>query len=499
MKCHPFFPFVSLHGRRQQALLRSQFVSSQQTLQAVPCSLRVCPTSVRASVSLSALHLAVHYTIALHPLKAPARSGEFELIMMATTGDVRGNIERLKAELRKVQYPGPVDDKMLANGEPGAFLPMLHYALLSFSRTVARALLDRGFDLAGKSDLRFIEGVIRVLQDVFNYRPGLLPGQILTRGFAERKVILVHDIVVMCKKWHNEDVQERKRRHPSASRARASSREGQSTSAAQAKVKIVGDGGHEAGWGFAIRWAGASSPTKQGKHFATAEKGNEAYEHAASRFELSDTAGSEGDTESQQFEGHEEYHEGEGQLAETDLTDATDSETENAGEAPNVGQRMMVDEEEDEERIGEGASSGTDNKPGESDDAVEQAKRPPASSVGQLETEVQRLKQALEEAQRELQNQSAKVVVLESRVKFLESQAYEEGKAEEGCPLCYGNKAAKQEEQMRQNAPREKYAIEAKDDDNNMTFEGVSQGLQEFISGVVSRNEATRKRLERAE
>lgn len=53
-------------------------------------------------------------------------------------------------------------DLRCKEGDPVAFLPLLHYALLAYSRPLNLLLASRGYELYGKSDLRFIEGAYRV-------------------------------------------------------------------------------------------------------------------------------------------------------------------------------------------------------------------------------------------------------------------------------------------------------------------------------------------------
>jgi len=119
------------------------------------------------------------------------------------------SLEKLRRELRGCGYPSSVDEKALANGDPGSLLPILHFALLSYSQPVARSLHQRGHALAAKSDLRFVEGVVRALSDLFSYRPSLLPGQMLSPGFAARKAQLAADTLGLCRKLHLQSVRSR--------------------------------------------------------------------------------------------------------------------------------------------------------------------------------------------------------------------------------------------------------------------------------------------------
>lgn len=97
-------------------------------------------------------------------------------------------------------------------GYPEEFLPLIHFALLGFSRLLARSLASLGFELYGKSDLRFMDGVykvdsllaldslsalanasLKVLRDEFNYFPRLSREQFFSTGYAEQKMLLTSE------------------------------------------------------------------------------------------------------------------------------------------------------------------------------------------------------------------------------------------------------------------------------------------------------------------
>ncbi|KAG2435127.1 hypothetical protein HXX76_007212 [Chlamydomonas incerta] len=123
-----------------------------------------------------------------------------------STGDLSGNVQRLVRELRSIKYPGDVDEVGLRLGDPVALLPLLSFTLLKFSRHVARYIVRNGFELAGKTDQRFVETSFRLLRDLLNVRTVLTPAQFFEQGFAERKVLLLCDVITVCKKLHNDEV-----------------------------------------------------------------------------------------------------------------------------------------------------------------------------------------------------------------------------------------------------------------------------------------------------
>jgi hypothetical protein len=74
----------------------------------------------------------------------------------------------------------------LKSGEPNAFIGLLQYALLEFSRHVAQFISEMGYELLGKSDSKFMENVYKFARNHFNYRPTLNLAQFFSTGFAER-------------------------------------------------------------------------------------------------------------------------------------------------------------------------------------------------------------------------------------------------------------------------------------------------------------------------
>ena len=121
---------------------------------------------------------------------------------MAATGDLHGNIEKLRDHLRRVHYDSALQVDALAAGEPAGFLPLLHFVLLRHSHAVARWLAERGYELSAKTDLRFVETVYRLARVELGYRHALTSKQFLSPGFAERKVLFVIDLLRLVQEKH---------------------------------------------------------------------------------------------------------------------------------------------------------------------------------------------------------------------------------------------------------------------------------------------------------
>lgn len=75
---------------------------------------------------------------------------------------------------------------------------------MEYSLPLAQWLASQGCALYGKSDRRFLEGVYRVLRDAFSYRPKLTREQFLADGYAERKVMLTCDLLLLCQAKHSQ-------------------------------------------------------------------------------------------------------------------------------------------------------------------------------------------------------------------------------------------------------------------------------------------------------
>ena len=118
--------------------------------------------------------------------------------------DLNNLQQQLQAELRRMRYGSQLDIGGSRQGLPEAFLPLIHFGLLSYSRNIARWLAANGHELFGKSDLRFVEGSYRVLRDEFAYNPRLTREQFFSTGFAGQKMILVRDLLRLCARKHTD-------------------------------------------------------------------------------------------------------------------------------------------------------------------------------------------------------------------------------------------------------------------------------------------------------
>ena len=53
-----------------------------------------------------------------------------------TVGDINNSFEKLRQELRSLKYPQSITLEDFTEGLPPVFLPIIHYAVLTFSSQV---------------------------------------------------------------------------------------------------------------------------------------------------------------------------------------------------------------------------------------------------------------------------------------------------------------------------------------------------------------------------
>lgn len=101
-------------------------------------------------------------------------------------------------------------------GDPAAFLPIIHHVLLGASELLQKHLAESGVDLFAKSDRQFMGAVYKLLLTVFKHKPVLNTTQFFDLGFAEHKVLFCIDLIKMCEKKNNDllrlDAAERSRK-----------------------------------------------------------------------------------------------------------------------------------------------------------------------------------------------------------------------------------------------------------------------------------------------
>ncbi|KAJ3122725.1 Centrosomal protein of 44 kDa [Nowakowskiella sp. JEL0407] len=117
-----------------------------------------------------------------------------------STGDINNNIQKIHSVLKQLHYDSSNWDISKALlGDPSAFLPLIHFIFLDHSHILAQYIAQRGYELYGKRDARFLSAVYLLLREEFGYKPSLSQKQFLSLGFAERKCLLIQDIFRLAK------------------------------------------------------------------------------------------------------------------------------------------------------------------------------------------------------------------------------------------------------------------------------------------------------------
>lgn len=132
--------------------------------------------------------------------------------LVPTTGDLKNSAEKVLREIRRMKLQVEPDLEGWCLGLPSALMPIFHSALMHYSLPLAKYLIEQGYALYGKSDLKFMHGVYQVMRNEFKYQPKLTEAQFLSNSYAERKLMLTAEFLTHCQEKHNEIVNTDKRR-----------------------------------------------------------------------------------------------------------------------------------------------------------------------------------------------------------------------------------------------------------------------------------------------
>ncbi|XP_071950308.1 uncharacterized protein [Antedon mediterranea] len=115
-----------------------------------------------------------------------------------STGDLLNNFRCLQPLLRSVNVNLTENrQKDLKKGTPQIFVDILRSVLLQYSRHIAQLITSHQIQLSPSHDDRFIDGVYKVLRDIFNYKPIISKEMFLRQGYAEHKLIMMRDVIKM--------------------------------------------------------------------------------------------------------------------------------------------------------------------------------------------------------------------------------------------------------------------------------------------------------------
>jgi hypothetical protein len=120
-----------------------------------------------------------------------------------SVGDLTNCLEKLRRGLRAIRFPiHLLDEAAVSEGHSLQFLSILQYCLQSYSANVAAYLDDYNCELTGPPDEAYLETVFRVLRELLDYRPVLSLSQFLRQGYAERKILMVLDVMGLVHSLH---------------------------------------------------------------------------------------------------------------------------------------------------------------------------------------------------------------------------------------------------------------------------------------------------------
>ncbi|XP_064637418.1 centrosomal protein of 44 kDa-like [Lineus longissimus] len=111
------------------------------------------------------------------------------------TGDLNNNVRKLQGMLKKINYEKDADIKGLTQGQSNSFFPIYHYLFVNYSQPFSQKIMEMNIELYGKTDLRFIESMYKILRDMFHYKSPITKEQFFAGGFIEKKVIMCTDIM----------------------------------------------------------------------------------------------------------------------------------------------------------------------------------------------------------------------------------------------------------------------------------------------------------------
>lgn len=100
---------------------------------------------------------------------------------------------------------GECQPRLLA-GDPKEFIPLFRYVLLVYSQPLKETLFEGAERPEDWEACRFADAIFRVCRDKLNLHPSLNLKQFLSQGFSERKLILLVDLISLCRS-RNVDLQ----------------------------------------------------------------------------------------------------------------------------------------------------------------------------------------------------------------------------------------------------------------------------------------------------
>ncbi|CAF0805314.1 unnamed protein product [Brachionus calyciflorus] len=110
--------------------------------------------------------------------------------------DKKNAIKKLQIVTRSLRLNPPLEIKEINLGSPREYLRLFHHAFLDYSPALAsEILLKHGMELSSKNDKLFIDGIYKLVRDMFGYVPKLTKDQFFQTSFAQIKALMASEII----------------------------------------------------------------------------------------------------------------------------------------------------------------------------------------------------------------------------------------------------------------------------------------------------------------
>lgn len=111
-------------------------------------------------------------------------------------GDLKNAIKKLHSTSKTVRFDFGSNLKELSTGTPTHYLTLYHYLFLNYSHLLAGEILEKHqIELQNKTDKAFMEGIYKLLRDMFDYAPKLTQTQFFSTSYAQVKAQMACEII----------------------------------------------------------------------------------------------------------------------------------------------------------------------------------------------------------------------------------------------------------------------------------------------------------------
>lgn len=111
-------------------------------------------------------------------------------------GDKKNAIKKLQMTCRNIRLSPILDVREINLGSPKEYLRLYHHIFLDYNPALAAEILNKhGMELSSKNDKLFIDGIYKLVRDMFGYVPKLTKDQFFQTSFAQIKALMASDII----------------------------------------------------------------------------------------------------------------------------------------------------------------------------------------------------------------------------------------------------------------------------------------------------------------